>query len=135
MKNKIIKIIDNLSEIDENWEKNLSLLQKEIQYIHPDIYEFVQIESSEVIYDKIIGYKPLILDSIKDKILLKEFYNNASNYNEDQYSSEEMIYFLELSFGSFNTDYIYSPSQIEKYREEPFTFEEFYQLWLDKKLK
>lgn len=135
MKKDIIEIIERLSYMDEYWEENIELLGKKIQHVHPDIYELLQSNSIEEIYELVVNYKPLILNPINDKKQLEDLYNDSINYNQEKFSCEEMIYFLELAFGEFNSDYIYSPSNIEEDREEPFSFEEFYQLWLDKKLK
>lgn len=136
MRNKIIEAIEKCRSFDADWELNYDNLKSLIPEIHPDFYDLSQsCEESEVIYDKIIGYKPLILDPIKDKEKLKLFYNNIIDCKEDNYSCNEMEHFLELAFKNFNSDYIFYPEEIEEDREESFSFEEFYQLWLDKKIK
>jgi hypothetical protein len=128
MNQNILNTLQELEKFDENWNQNIELLQKEIQYINPNIYKLIQEKTIEEVYHLIIDYKPIILNSINDKQKLKKLYNDCLNYNEEKFSCEEMLYLLELAFGNkFNSDYLYYPEEIENDREIPFSFEEFYQ--------
>lgn len=130
MKENILNILKDLENFDENWDDNIEKLESLIDHVHPDIMTLLENLEVEEVYEKVINYKPLILNPISDKNKLEELYNNCLNYNEEQYSCEEMLYFLTLAFGNkFNSDYLYYPSEIIEGKEEPFSFEEFYTLW------
>ena len=130
MKENILNILKDLENFDENWDDNIEKLESLIDHVHPDIMTLLENLEVEEVYEKVINYKPLILNPISDRNKLKELYNNCLNYNEEQYSCEEMLYFLTLAFGNkFNSDYLYYLSEIIEGKEEPFSFEEFYSLW------
>lgn len=117
-------------------KKHYDHLYSLFTHIHPDLFDLISVkENPEYIYCSVYNYEPLILDPINDKDKLKDLYNDLIEYNEKQHSQSEMIEYLDISFKPFNSDYIFYPEEFEEDREEPFTFEEFYQLWLDKKLK
>lgn len=130
MNKNILNILKDLEKFDENWNNNIEKLESIIDHVHPDIMNLLENLDVDDVYQKVINYKPLILDPISDKDKLKELYNNCLNQNEEKYSCEEMLYFLTLAFGKkFNSDYLYYPNEIVKEKDEPFSFEEFYSIW------
>ena len=100
MKENILNILKDLENFDENWDDNIEKLESLIDHVHPDIMTLLENLEVEEVYEKVINYKPLILNPISDRNKLKELYNNCLNYNEEQYSCEEMLYFLTLAFGN-----------------------------------
>jgi hypothetical protein len=138
MKEKIIEAIEKCRSFDSDWDFNYDNLKLYIPKIHPYFYELSQsCIDSEVIYDKIINYKPLVLNPKIDKQRLKKKYELVCNI--ECFPEEELMAVIcetiELSFqvDSFY-EFIFCIEELYPDREELFTFEEFYQLWLDKKL-
>lgn len=140
MKEKIIEIIEKCSSYDYDWDSSYQELKTILTHVHPEFYELTQsVYSAEEIYDIIKDYKPLILDPIKDKNLLKEKYNmllDIESFPENE-SMEVLFETFELSFNLETpfSQFIFCIEDLFEEQEEPFTFEEFYKLWLDKKLK